>query len=428
MMRTRFILWTSLIAAALAVLLIGMSLSAYAQGDVTPQTATPLPSPTNNGGGAQWKIQAMTFQSQYPKGFTFALNASSTGGKIVEASVFWLHNPVVAPHSTQGKIDPSGKITAIWTATVGSSVPQWVGVYYWWTLKDAAGNTYQTPHKYDEYADKTRKWDRAESDDIVVFWQDELPKDLGQTVLDAVRKNRAIYYRNWGKLLNYRPRVIVYADDKAIVEWNPGFDVVAGNVRVFGTTSLSWGGTMQLFRKGDDPQALVSDTELLAYGTVLHEIDHLYQYANGFSPNECWFIEGDATFFEIQELYDSLARVQDMAANGELPTLQNGGPSCRGANALDAYDIGYSFFKWLEATYGPDAHLKLWTLVGSGKPLRQALQTVTGLDFVQMETKFRSWLGMANPEPPTAMPTLSFTFPPTPTHESVVDATLTPRP
>jgi hypothetical protein len=34
---------------------------------------------------------------------------------------------------------------------------------------------------------------------------------------------------------------------------------------------------------------------------------------------------------------------------------------------------------------------------------------------------------MANPEPPTAMPTLSFTFPPTPTYESVVDATPTPQ-
>jgi hypothetical protein len=420
MMRTRLVLWTSLIASAAAIFLIGMSLSASAQGDITPQTATPLPSPTDNGDSAQWKIASMTFQSQYPKGFTFALDISSTGGKIVEAGVIWQHNPVGPRRRAQGKIDPSGKITATWTATAGDSVPQWVGVNYWWTLKDAAGNSYETPHKYDEYADNTRKWNRAESDDVIVFWQDGLPANLGQAVIDAMRANRPIYYRAWGKLLNYRPRVIVYADDKPFTEWNPGVNVAVGGVRTVGQTSQSWGGTVQLYTGRGGPQGLAS-------GTVLHEVGHLYQYANGGASNECWFIEGDATYFEVYQEYDYLARVQEMAASGDLPTLQNGGPSCRGGNARDAYDIGYAFFKWLEETYGPGAHLNVWTQIGNGKPLRQALQTVTGLDFVAMETKFRAWLGMANPEPPTAMPTLSFTFPPTPTYESVVDATPTPQ-
>src|SRR5262249_13720097 len=160
--------------------------------------------------------------------------------------------------------------------------------------------------------------------------------------------------------------------------------------------------------------------------TILHEIDHLYQAFNGGVYNsECWFFEGDATYFEIAEDYDYLARVQDMAASGELPTLQDGGPSCRGQDARDAYDIGYAYYKWLEETFGADAHRKLWDLVAKGKTVHQAIEALTGETFVEAETDFRAWLGMADPVPPTIAPTQAFQFPPTPTYESD-SATKTP--
>jgi hypothetical protein len=404
--------WLSVCAAVfLIILLIGLNLSASAQGDVTPITATPRPSPTNNGGSARWTIKSMTFQSNYPQGFDFSLEVTSTGGKIVEAGIVWQHTPSVRRRG-RPTIDPSGKITASWHPGIDDAVPQWVGVDYWWTLKDEAGNVFETPHQYEEYADNTRKWHRAESEDVLVFWEDGLPDQIGPAVLEAMKKNRPIYFNAWGKLLNYRPRVIVYATDKPWSEWNPGSGTSApGGVRTVGQTSSNWGGTVQLYIKQGGPDGL-------AYGTVLHEVDHLYQYFNGgvFS-SECWFFEGDASYFEIYTDYDYLARVQDMAASGELPTLQNGGPSCRGSSARDAYDIGVAFWKWIEETYGPDAHRKIWGLVAQGKTPIQAIENFTGSRFVAAETEFRSWLGMSNPVPPTALPTQVFQFPPTPTYE-----------
>src|SRR5258708_25726200 len=90
--------WIGLIGALLmiavaALMLVSSTFKATAQGDVHPQTSTPLPSPTNNGGSAQWTINSMTFQSNYPKGFEFALDATSSGGKIVESTVMWSHAP-----------------------------------------------------------------------------------------------------------------------------------------------------------------------------------------------------------------------------------------------------------------------------------------------------------------------------------------------
>src|SRR5215831_4493830 len=158
--------------------LLGNSAPVSAQGAVHAKTVTPLPSPTNNGGSAQWTVNSMTFQSSYPKGFSFALDAASSGGKIVEATVSWSHAPGTIRHAG-GTIDSSGKISATWVSNAAAAVPQWAGVLYWWILRDEAGNIYQTDQKYNEYADNTRGWRRMESEDIIVFWEESLPERIG---------------------------------------------------------------------------------------------------------------------------------------------------------------------------------------------------------------------------------------------------------
>ena len=89
----------------------------------------------------------------------------------------------------------------------------------------------------------------------------------------------------------------------------------------------------------------------IAYGTVLHEIAHLYQDAFTFMPAGNWFIEGNATFFERQQYYDYEAAV-DAAAAGQLPALLEGtGPGVSGVTRA-GYDIGYTFWVWLTDNYG----------------------------------------------------------------------------
>jgi len=413
-MRKTTALWLSLIVSALISIVIGINLPAEAQGEVKPQTATPRPSPTGNGGKAHCAVKSEKFESQYPAGFSFSGEIESSGGKIVEARVNWQHSLTVR-RSAVAKIDDTGtKLTANWEANAGNAVPQWVGVEYWWTLTDAAGNTYQTPRQYAEYADNTRKWHRAESEDIIVFWEDGVPDKVGQLTIDAMKEQRAFYLKNWGKLLNYRPRAIIYLNKRSWEEWAPA--VRSSNT--IGTTNQGWGGTVQVYIRRYGP-------EDVAYGTVLHEVGHLYQYYNGGLRGDCWFYEGNATYFELRQQYDYLGRVQEMAESGKLPSLQDGGPSCRSLDqGRDAYDIGYAFFKWMEETYGGDAHAKLWGLVAKGKTQKEALESVTGLNFVEMETEFRSWLGASDPNPPTPVPTMGFDFPPTPTYET--DATAKP--
>jgi len=370
-------------------------------------TATPPPSPTNNGGNAQWTIHSSTFESNFPKGFSFTLEATSSGGKIVSAAVLWRHSPVSSRTRRLATIDESGtKMTAVWEKTPGDAVPQWAGVEYWWLLEDESGNLYETPRQYAEYADNTRKWSRLESDDIIVFWQEGVPDEVGPLTIAAMEKQRAFYEQNWANPLGYKPRAIIYADFQTWAEWSPGRGTVGGGLVVVGQTSQSWGATAQVY----DP--FIQPVEEVANDTIPHEVAHLYQYANGGTSGLTWFIEGSATFFERNSGPRIEQRVRRMAREGRLPTLQEQGPGGR-----EAYDIGYMFWVWLTETYGADAHRRTWELVRSGRPQRAALEAIANKPFIEMETEFRTWLGAINPEVPTPLPTLPFFLPPTPTYE-----------
>lgn len=404
------------VAVLIALLPANRPIPLQAQGSIEA-TPTILPSPVGNGGKAQWTINSNEFTSNFPQGFDFTIDAQSSAGQIVSATAYWRHTPSQIKRADL-KVDSSGPITASWHPTLGDSVPQWVQVEHWWVLKDEKGNFYETDHKVDLYEDNTHNWKQAESEDVIVYWEEGIPDQVGQDTLDAMKKRREFYRQNWGKLLDYRPRVIIYADFQSFDEWDLGIDPPTnGSPTIVGLTSPEWGGTAQVYIKK-------YGTKGVAYGTVLHEVGHLYQFATGGTTGlPGWLYEGDASYFELIPDYDYVQRARDMAAEGRLPTLQGAGPAIFGQNARDGYDIGYAFFRWLAETYGKGAHLQLWTLLARGKTSTQALETVTGKKFVDMEIDFRTWLGAKNPIPPTLFPTRTpeptepYDFPPTPTYE-----------
>jgi hypothetical protein len=374
-----------------------------------PPTPTQPPTPEGNGGNATWEVIDMGFQSRYPNGFTLTIEATSTGGRLAAAAALWRYSPSSRTRRG-GEIDESGTRAVVnWDKTPSDSVPQWVGVEYWWVLQDEAGNVYETERRFAEYEDNTRRWNRAESEDIIIFWEEGVPDEIGPATIEAMRQASELYARYWPRPLGYRPRAIIFANFSTWGEWSPGAGTTTGGVVVAGTTRDAWGATVQIY----DTRWV--DVEETAYTLVPHEVAHLYQYANSAAVGDFWFVEGNATFFELIDRDRMLNRVRGMATAGTLPSLQGGGPSARGAFARDAYDIGFAFFVWFDEVHGAEGHRQLMALIQTGRSWRDALRDVTGMGFVEMETMFRTWLGAANPVAPTPIPSPTFFFPPTPT-------------
>jgi len=222
-------------------------------------------------------------------------------------------------------------------------------------------------------------------------------------VIDAMAEQRETYRAAWGDLLPYKPRAILFGDRDAWLEWRVGLS----NPRVIGQTSDDWGGTAQVLSGGD----LVD----MAYGTVPHEVAHLYQAAFTIMAPGSWFIEGNATFFELNQQYNYEASIRELAASGRLPALLTGtGPGVSGQNARRGYDIGYTFWKWLVDNYGLDGHRAVIELLDKGMQQNAALEAVTGLTAQEIESRWRVWLG-ASETPPTLFPTPTLFFLASPT-------------
>lgn len=418
----KIILPTMMALGLVFTLLVSVGFEASAQGNGTPTPASPnsddrpnrndpavyYADPAVAEGDAEWTLGETTFESFYPDGFTFTVAASSSAGDIEAATVVWSHAPRNINRRAAEYDEETGLFTAVYPGVSESATPPWVAVNYQWRLTDVEGNTYVSEWFVgEEYYTLDEEWTRFESEDIVVFVDASLPDEVGQLTLDAMAAQRETYRQAWGALLSNKPRAILFGSFDTWSRWQRG----QLNPNVIGLTNEEWGGIVQRVSSGG--------LEDLAYGTVLHEVGHLYQ--SEFAPSTfiggSWWTEGNATFFELFQQYDYEQRVRNIAAAGELgPLLDGTGPNPAGTGPDGigrlGYDVGYTFFKWIAINYGLDAHRTIIEETGRNRDRNEVLEEVLGMPYQDIESAWRVWLG-ASPVAPTvpAIPTIR--FPPT---------------
>jgi len=372
-----------------------------------------------------WHVDAPSVESVYPDGLVFRLKAQSSDGEIEHARLVW-YRPVLRPgaarhvRTEEVTIDPqTSDLVATWRPDGLTMLPPWAVLSYHWELRDSAGNTFTTEPQTAEYADLTRPWTRSESEDAIVFASD-LPREIEQWVLDALAAQRDRYEAIWGRSLPYAPRIVLFGDYEAWLEWRTADHGTSDSSVVVGQTFDAWGVIAQVLA-GRPSEASYRE---LAYSIVLHEMEHLYQaeFLAGRRRMDVpgWFYEGDATFFELHQSYDYLGRVRAMASAGELPPLLVSvidAPRVDGEVPRFGYDIGYSFFEWLRVTTGGlDAHAAIMALLDEDVPFFEALEQALGRSIGEIERDWRVWLG-ASAQAPTLVPTWTpppFLTPPTP--------------
>jgi hypothetical protein len=357
-------------------------------------------------GSAEWRIEDSVFVSRYPRGFEFSARAFSSGGEIVTASVVWSHAPNKLKRRDAEIKPDTGELYLRWFPD--DDLPPWVAVNYYWSLQDSTGNRYRSEWFLGaEYEDNTDLWSRYESDEVIVVVQQGLPIDTATLTLQAMEDQEPTFEQAWGGRLSYKPRVILFADREDFAQWRVGF---TGGI--IGQTSDNWGATVQVITN--------NNIRNLTYGTVLHEIAHLYQFEYGGAafPAGSWFTEGNATFFELYQEYDYEERVREFAENDQLPVLlQDEGPVAFASGPDNrgrfGYDVGYTFWHWMVMNYGLDAHRQVIEGLRAGLDRSQVLETVTGLDLDEIERRWRVWLG-ASDDVPRLVPTPTFRpIPPT---------------
>ncbi len=363
-------------------------------------------------GSDVFTVEDMAFESYYPDGFSLTVRAESAEGDIENVACSFWHTPT-SKMSGGADYDPDEDVWIYrWEPKAGSSHPAWVKLDYECTLTDSEGNKFKTERVDQRYEDNNlHDWKVAENDKAVIYYYNQ-PDEFGETLLEGATEGIKKIEEAFGQEFEYRPLAVIYNDLEGFEEWI----VSERSDNIIGLSLASEGYTVQRLYGG-------YPVEDLAYGTIPHEFGHFMQNQAAGWFSRGWFIEGNATFMELYQQYDYLERVRNLAANDQLPTLQGTGPGpgSRGPDGRNryGYDVGYTFFVFLEEKYGLDVHAEIWDILAKKVPLDDALEIATGSTFVELENEWRVWLGSDTPAPtiqPT--PTLAIFARPTPTYAS----------
>lgn len=397
-------------------------------------TTTPTPNDKYDGpkyeepakveGEAEWILNSSNFKSNYPDGFEFTGNASSSAGELASVSIYYSYNGDYEEDiRMRGEVDPAtGDLSVTVAGRDADGIPSWVEVNYRWRITDTAGTLYWSDWIVgSEYSDDTHHWTKIESDEVLLIVQDGLTQEAIDETFSAMEYARPLYEQAFGRLLSYKPRVILYSDLETFQEWR-AFEYSSGGTYIVGQASPQWGAFIAVLQ--DD------DYEEFAFGIVIHEIAHLYQYDLYEFRGLGWWIEGNASYFEADNFYDYEARVRYWAEQDQLPMMfSDGGPLTTAAGPDNrgrwGYDLGYTFNKWFVETFGWEKHRELVEKLGAPENLpahetedffNETLSEVLGMSLEEIESAWRVWLGApAAVKTPIPTPTIFMNFPPTPT-------------
>lgn len=415
--------------ALIATLLVSLSFEAAAQSDptVTPsnveETVFKYDEPAYvEGGDAEWTLTDSTFSSNYPDGYEFDAFATSTGGDLVSVSVFISHTPGWEDDTrARGEVDPeTGNVHVTVEGRDADGIPPWVAVNYRWRILDEEGTVYWSDWITGaEYEDNTQVWHREESEDLTIYWMDDFPQEGVDLSFEAMAEARPIYEKAFGRLLSYKPRMMLFSNQEAFQEWR-GLDVGASGSVLVGEAQPDKGAFVQVLYN--------SDMRSLAFSTVVHEIAHMYQNDLYESRGPAWWTEGNASLFEIEQDYDYEARVRDLAEMDQLPRLfVNNGPlpNSTGPDGTGrfGYDVGYTFNLWLVENFGWEAHREIIERLAEPENMSffeqegyfiETLEIVLEMQIEEIEGQWRVWLG-SDATVPTQVPspTIFMNFPPT---------------
>jgi hypothetical protein len=375
-----------------------------------------------------------TYRSLYPSGMEFVVTITPPEDVTINSVTLFYTFSTGKP----GRVNAEpGDEPGQWIATPyrARGLPPWHEVDAYWGVRMADGASVDSEPVHAVYYDPTREWYRAENEDVIVYWYD-MPEELGQYVLEAMAGNRDRYLAGFGILLPYRPMAVIFPPGSAWNEYKGNETVDDTDFGSTGTIISEAGSTIQRVRtlapaklREDciwNPKNPTAEFQMQqAASTTTHEVAHLYQQELGVA-GPLWWVEGQAMFFETFEEYPVHERLSTLAQmqDGYLPTFQGDGPS-GGAFTAEAdgcthliYDMGSSFMTWLvESHGGMDTYRAIVQEMARARPMKEAIETVTGYTLLELENEWRVFLGVPELTPEQVDPSLALAEPAEPYFE-----------
>jgi hypothetical protein len=339
-----------------------------------------------------------TCQVQFAQGVTFHIELAAQSA-IQQVTLYYLQVGEGLTVKVSLRVEPGqSSFEYTWTLEPGD-VPVGASLQYYWHIKDEAGNLLRTPPTGFSYDDDRFTWKPLAQGTITLFWYGS---DLSraQRLLGYAAEALGRLQEEMGITVDQPIRIHVY-ETKSDMSLALPRQSDAYDDRVLTLGVVVDKGTLLIL--GSHP-----DVE----GTMGHEMAHVVvglATDNPYAELPRWLDEGLAMVSEGELPTDNRRALEDAVRRNALISVHSLSGYTGDPEEVDLfYGEVYSLAEFMLKTYGKEKMAQLLSAVREGLYQEEALQQVYGFGLDELDTQWRSSLGLG-PRPTPGTPTAGST-------------------
>ena len=343
--------------------------------------------------GSEIEIESVSAESEFPEGIRFEIVVNSAKPVSEIAVNFRVGQQVSGVYEYLNfSTGPKVEGTLFWKTNTGAKyIPPGTIIEYSFMVSNDTGDTINSETNYLVYEDRRFQWDEIEAGTISVAYHGPV-KSRAEDILDAMNQTLYLMEPVFGDVQGDPIRVTMYNN---VAEMLGALPPSSSTIR------------SELITEGqaypDIGTLLVLGGGRMSRGTASHEVTHILVHRAGdsvFSSVPSWLNEGLAEFGNVSPSF-SYDVALDFAVHADrlmpITSMKNrpGNPE----DVIIFYGAASSIVEFMIMKYGPDKMLSLLTEHKSGMNLDDAIEFVYGIDKLNLENDWRSYIGAPKYEP-----------------------------
>lgn len=331
-------------------------------------------------------VVTSSVKANYPISVTFSISAQSSA-EIEDIRLHYsLERDSFANVTAESYVNfqPATKVNTSWTWDMRQTggLPPGAKITYYWTMKDAAGDTMQTKPDVFQFNDTRFNWQKLTQGQITVYWYDG-GSSFGNDLMNTAQTALARLTKDTGAYLKKPITINIYAS--------------AADLQGAMIFPQEWTGGVAYTEFGIIAIGIAPDNLTWGERAIAHELTHLVVHQMTFNPYTflpTWLDEGLATYNEGPMQSDYKSALQQAIKNNSLITVRSlcSSFSAFPNQALLSYAQSQSIVTYLISTYGEPKMLQLLQTFSKGSGYDAALQAVYGFDLDGLNSRWQKYV------------------------------------
>ena len=276
----------------------------------------------------------------------------------------------------------SGPLSARFVIRTGREafIPQGVDIEYYYVFTDSEGNEFESDRFSFEFLDRRYDWKRIEFEDYTLLWHDRSERAVRSVGADVSLRMKRVK-RILGLDGDYNFKAVLVNGRAEAERSFPPVSQTSQDVSLYAG-----------FAMGDHGALVLAG---LNHDGLVHELTHLMvdealDSKHGHTRIPAWLNEGIAMYFEPHG-HQRESEVMRAFARGDVFRLRHmGAVPGRPRDVRLFYSQSASVVRFMAESFGEDRLSSLFSAIGEGKTVEEALIATYGMNIDQLDAAWRT--------------------------------------